>query len=265
MSHQSKKRKVDEMATIKKEEEDLPSPGRSLDYGSALGANVTAFKVGKNESIFRVHTKIMSEKAPSFYTRAVEGQGGLLPAQEPAVFGLFVEWIYTGHIQQISRAERDNLDEEEAEALDDLLSVELVKLYGFGLEFKISSLMDLCITNYMTHFSIVYVEDIDYAYINFAPCRLRKLMVHFLAYDLTHEHPRFTGDIEEQKLEREIYSKDVSGLLGKFEDLRMDVVSFMLASTSYEPLRDTKLNPLDLDPCLFHEHEGSEECKAKKK
>ncbi|CAG8979575.1 hypothetical protein HYALB_00010776 [Hymenoscyphus albidus] len=265
MSRQSKKRKVDEMATVKNEEEDLPSLGRSLNYGSALGADVTAFKVGKNETIFRVHTKILSEKAPSFYTRAVEEQGGLLPAQEPAIFGLFVEWIYTGHIQQISRAERDNLDGEEANALEDLLSMELLRLYGFGLEFKISPLMDLCITNYMRDPSAFDFEHFEYAYGNFAPCRLRKLFVLFLAYELTYENPNPTGDIGIQKIERRAYSKEVSRSLGKFEDLRMDVVSFMLAPTTLEPLRDMKLNPLELDPCLFHEHEGSEECKAKKK
>lgn len=207
----------------------------------------------------------MCAKALNFYTSAVEEQGGLLPEEEPAIFGLFVNWLYTGEFSSIV------IEKCKTKELSDM---EQLKLYGFGLKFDLA---DFTMTKYMAAHrgSYVSLESIEYAYTNFPPGPFRKLMVHFLAKNLTvnspsdRRFPQFNGQFDEIMSQAEVeYAADVSRLLGQLESLRADLITFMMnhARGNYKEVLNMSKNPLNLDPCLFHLHaEGSKQCKSKKK
>lgn len=234
-----------------------------LTFNSALGTEMVDIKVGPTKTIFRIHKNLMCARDSKFYTYVVE-EGGLLPEEELAIFGLFVNWLYTGELSSIVTETTQTTETEH------------LKLYSFVSKFELAALMDYIMTKYMVAHrdGYAYLETIEYIYAKLPACPFRRLMVHFLAYNITAHHrsdrrfPPYDRNAANLPEAEKKYSADVSQLLGQCEALGGDLVTFMMSQAdNHGSLAQSIIsNPLDSNPCLFHVHpDGSAKCKAKKK
>lgn len=179
------------------------------------------FEVGPSSKLFRVHKDILDEKVPSFSARSP-----LLLDVEPIIFGLFVEWLYTGSIQKSPMYKGTEPH------------TERYKLYGFALKFNIQPLMDYTleqvIRGYTDKHEQVSLEDVKFAYANFPRGPFREFVLRSLY---------FTLRCDEWYLEKKVkagYIAEAGLMVSQFKELGVDLVAAVAAN----PVRDNSGNPI---------------------
>ncbi|KAG9237830.1 hypothetical protein BJ875DRAFT_113775 [Amylocarpus encephaloides] len=143
------------------------------------------FRVGPDQKICRVHRNLVCCKVP--YVKRLldddfdDGSTESKPLRlhvpcDPAVFGLFTDWLY-GNL-----APRQIIRKGDTDAWDSLL-LYLIKCYMFAESIELPSLMDhvmlLLLSAYQHHDSVSGQADIRFVYEHGSPSsQLRKLMAY---------------------------------------------------------------------------------------
>jgi hypothetical protein len=105
--------------------------------------------VGPEATLFRVHKKILCDKVPYFdkmfnggFLEATEMKA-ILPEDDPVVYGLLLEWVYSG-----CYAKLDIKDHTSSSGP----FIERIKLYAFAEKICLVPLMDYTMTTLISNY-----------------------------------------------------------------------------------------------------------------
>ena len=208
--------------------------------------------VGPEQKAFRVHKNLLCTKVPYFqkilnggFKEATE-QVAKLPYDDPAAFGLFLEWLYVGRLPPIPPFSVDKWKWSH-------LIFERVKLYCFAENIASPKLMDYTMTTlisgYLQNNTLPSFGQIKLAYRNsLSTSRLRKFMSQSVHYICTS--PMCSAEIWSNKEICEFLIGNKEGATDLVESMR---------ESSGEVTPDPRCMAL----CTFHVHPENEECEFK--
>lgn len=204
--------------------------------------------VGPNKKPYRVHKDLLCAKIPYFNAMFNGGfqeatkQAATLPEDNPEVFDLLLEWVYTGRLSPVSSTN-------DAPVRDWRV---LLELYLLAEKIVLPKLMDCTMSTIVASYeqsrNLPSNDRIERVYQESPPqSLLRKFMVRALHYVITisnYRGPKAT--------------KGFGHLLSTNETLATDLVELM-RGTRGKVTPDPRKIPI----CTFHVHPENEECEFK--
>lgn len=203
--------------------------------------------VGPRKQSFRVHKNRLCSRAPVFRKilngsfKEAKEQCAELPEDDPEVFSMFLEWLYSQRIARLGKS-----------APDSTSSLDHIKLYCFAEKYCLSDLMDFAVSALFAFLvdatCLPILTTIQYVYEHTASgSPIRPFMIQVLQYVAIHK-----SDSGYWKTD------DLCNMMIGCRELTMDYLQ-LVRETNGVYIH----NPRKLDPCLFHVHGEKEVCSVK--